>query len=115
MTHTYCEQCVRSGNREVLTIQALRACELCGSVGERSVYSSEYFRPNDGDFHNWDCDATLPPAVIYDASGSKIERVVRCNVETGEVVRIDNVDRRFSTISEIREAPLVIYFKGWKH
>lgn len=112
MTHTYCEQCVRQCDREVLTIAPFSPCELCGSIGERHVYKSQYFKPNAGDFHDWNCAAALPPAEIYDASGSKIERVVRCNVETGEVVRIDDADP-FSTISEIRDPPLVIYFKEY--
>ncbi len=62
--------------------------------------------------HDWSVDPYIGYAKVYDANGELIEAVLRCNVTTGEVDRLNlvaDVDDD-DPICETRPAPLKVVF-----
>ena len=63
--------------------------------------------------YNWEKDASIPGAIIRDATGDVIECVLECDTVSGRVRRIERDtfwDAPDDEVDEIRPAPLTVEF-----
>lgn len=65
-------------------------------------------------FYDWNAEPLIPHADVYDANGSRIIRVTRCDTETGELRILEtDIDPYTGIPHEVidrRPAPLLVVF-----